>query len=244
MYRKVIVASLIFLTFLIATTGQLRASENDIPEPQKKLEKGIQNILQVLEDTPVYSNADLQQLRPKIEEIAETLFAFTEITLRTLGRHARDISDTQLEKLVPLYQELLENIVLNSLTPIVEKSDQPLPIPTVKFKKSEVRKSGGTPYAQVFTTAIINQPDKEKMKVKLNFKMVKRKGSWFIYDLVIEGVSMIQNYRSQFAQIIARSSVDGLISTLQEKIEQLRSKPGKARQEVEEFIPSTEETDE
>ncbi len=235
-------AIILTVVFLFSFFPTVVLAENNEPEPQKIIEEGIREVLQLLEDSPVYTPEDLHRLRPKIQDVIEPLFGFEEITLRTLGRHARAASEKQLEKIVPLYRELLENIILNSLTPIVEHSNEPLPIPEVEITGSESRESGAVQYARVFSTARINpQNDEKRMEVKLNYRLVKREENWIVYDLEIEGVSMVGNYRSQFDDIITRQSLDGLISTLEERIRQFEEDPQKAREEVEDWLPDTDE---
>ena len=241
MIKKTTAIVLTFLFLFWFLPGEVRA-ENNTSEPQRIIEEGVREVLQLLEDSPVYTPADLHQLRPKIQEVVDPLFGFEEITLRTLGRHARSASDEQLEKLIPLYRELLENIILNTLTPVIEQSDDPLPIPEIEITGSESRETASAHYARVFSTARVDRRNNNRrMEVKLNYRMVKREDNWLVYDLEIEGVSMVGNYRSQFDDIITRQSLDGLITTLEERIHQFEEDPEKAREEVEDWLPGTDD---
>ncbi|MGM0381317.1 MAG: MlaC/ttg2D family ABC transporter substrate-binding protein [bacterium] len=239
MIKKSLTVVLIVIGFMALTPPGLQANDADTSTPRQIVEKNVRKIQQLLEDTPIRTAEDLHDMRPRFQEIIEPLFGFEEITLRTLGRHARAIDDRQLAELVELYRELLENIVLNNLAPVVENNDTPLPVPEVKISGAETRKSGSASYARVYSTARINQ-EGETMEIELNFRMVNRQDDWLVYDLEIEGVSMVQNYRSQFDEIITNKSIAKLIDSLKEKIKQFQESPEKAREEAEDWLPDTD----
>ena len=62
--------------------------------------------------------------------------------------------------------------------------------------------------------------------IDVDYKMLKDNGQWLVYDFVIEGVSLIRNYRSQFSKIISTESYEALVSKLSKKIDELEAKKG------------------
>ena len=71
-------------------------------------------------------------------------------------------------------------------------------------------------YAEVRTQIV----KKTKEKIPVNYRMIDKGDSWKIYDVVIEGISLVKNYRSQFEEILNRSSFSELLRTLEEKVEE------------------------
>jgi len=67
--------------------------------------------------------------------------------------------------------------------------------------------------------------------IEVNYKMILDKGEWKVYDFLIEGVSMIRNYRSQFTKIIRKESFDALVQRLSAKIEEIESTDEKSGSE-------------
>jgi phospholipid transport system substrate-binding protein len=78
------------------------------------------------------------------------------------------------------------------------------------FEKETELKKGRVEVASHIRTA-------DGKKIPLNYRMTEKSGSWKVYDVVIEGVSMVKNYRSQFKEILSKKSPDDLINTLKKK---------------------------
>ena len=65
-------------------------------------------------------------------------------------------------------------------------------------------------------------------EIPVNYKVYLKDGSWLVYDVIIEGVSLISNYRSSYQEIVMKDGFDGLLAKMEEKIRELKSVPAEA----------------
>jgi phospholipid transport system substrate-binding protein len=203
-------------------------------QPGKLIEEKTSQVLTLISDTEYYRADRYDTLKQKLRVIIEPVFAFEEMTLRSLGSHARGIEKEQLDELVKLYKTLLENMYVDRFTRSLVENPGDTFIPKVTMTGEELKGN----YAQISTEARVDN-DGEKMKFKINYRLVKRSEDWKIYDLVIEENSLIQNYRSQFNEILTNHPVEELIKLLREKIENFQDEPGKIQKDGT-IVPLTE----
>ena len=138
-----------------------------------------------------------------VRQIINSIFDYSELSKRTLGRGWKKFSPEQKEEFIALFSELLENTYADR---ILAYTDEKINFgDEVALKKNRV---------EVKSTIIT----KDNKSVPLNYRMIQKDGSWRVYDVVIEGISLVQNYRSQFREILAKKSPQDLIDTLREKI--------------------------
>ena len=138
-----------------------------------------------------------------IRQIINAIFDYSELSKRTLGRGWKKFRPEQKEEFIALFSELLENTYADR---ILAYTDEKINFgDEVALKKNRV---------EVKSSIIA----KDNKSVPLNYRMIQKDGSWRVYDVVIEGISLVQNYRSQFREILAKKSPQDLIDTLKEKV--------------------------
>ena len=170
--------------------------------PKATVEAGVNNLLRTLGD-PAF------KAKPKDQQIAtigtqiETVFDFTELSKRTLGRDWKKMSAAQQKEFVKLFKQLLQGVYADRL---LEYSDQ-----KVIFDKEITLKKGRAEVQSYLQTS-------DGKKIPLFYRLTDKSGSWKVYDVIIEGVSMVKNYRTQFRQIIAKDSPDKLLEILRDKV--------------------------
>ena len=144
-----------------------------------------------------------QEKKKKIEEIATPLFDFPLMAKLTLGKkYWPDLSEEQKEKFTRLFVERLRSSYLGRLTSYEdEKVIYEAPVP--------VKKKIHIPSYLV----------SNENKISILYKFYKSKMDWKIYDLEIEGVSIIRSYRSQFYQILQNGSFEDLLQKMESKAE-------------------------
>lgn len=139
----------------------------------------------------------------KLSDIAEKNFFFEEMSRRTLANHWKARTLDEKKKFVITYKEFLKKVYAEKIDNYsgeqVIVSDQDI--------KDE--------YAIVRTT-VVNP--KKKKGTAVDYKMKLHSGNWKVYDIVVEGVSLISNYRTQFGEILRTSSFDALMKQLNDKI--------------------------
>jgi phospholipid transport system substrate-binding protein len=181
----------LLLTFSSAWGGEVMMEVN----------KNIDKVISILTD-PQYNGPEKKSERKLLtRQVADDLFNWEEMARRTLGAHWRKINSDEKKEFVNLFTDLLER---NYLGKIEQYSGEKI------IYESEMI-SGK--YALV-KTKVLTLTDTE---IPLNYRLLRKNDRWKVYDIVIEGVSLVNNYRSQFNSIIRRSSFKDLLDKIQTK---------------------------
>jgi phospholipid transport system substrate-binding protein len=143
--------------------------------------------------------------RQKVKRIVDPYFDYQEMAKRSLGPTWGKLSPAQRQEFVALFSQLLEA----SYSDKIEKYAQ-----RVKIDYTGEILQGDT--AEVRTVVV-----KANDRIPLNYRLLNEGGTWKVYDVVIEGVSLVSNYRSQFSRIIHESSYAELVKRLQTKVSEL-----------------------
>ncbi len=160
----------------------------------------IEEVFAILSDENLKKPERAKERRALLEEVIGRRFDYTEMGKRTLGRHWKKLTEEQQVEFVALFQRFLSN----SYTKNVDgySGEQ------VKYLKE--RRKGD--FAEVQTKVISN-----KLQIPLDYRLLKKSNEWRVYDVVIDGVSLVKNFRGQFSRIIKSSSYQGLIQKLRAK---------------------------
>ena len=168
-------------------------------------------IVAILQD-PAYQEPDQSQVRiQKVREVALPQFDSRELAKRTLGVHWRDRTEEQRQEFIRLFTDLLEKTYSSTLDRYREDTE-------IFFDREHIDGS----YAEV--DCRILAPSLKKT-FSLSYRLHLVEGRWLIYDVVIENVSMVRNYRTQFNRIINKSSYENLVQRIESKLKQLAASP-------------------
>ena len=162
----------------------------------------MNNVLKVLRNPALKGEKAEKQKKAEITAEAEKFFDFVELSKRTLGLDWNRFSLDQRKEFVNLYKSLLRDTYIERITAYTNEkveftSAVPLGQNTVEVR-SEVISQGG--------------------RVPIYYRVMNENGQWKVYDVVIEGVSLITNYRSQFRQILVNQSPQALLDTLKKRV--------------------------
>ena len=171
--------------------------------PLVQLEKDIGELTTILDDKEYRKTHTKDELKQKLIETAEDRFNWEEIAKRSLGLYWKDRSEEEQKEFTLLLKDLLISSYLDKI--IDNYSGE-----KILFDKEVLK--GNRAYIEF---RIIN---KAETSISLGARMIQEKEQWMIYDLVIEGVSSVKNYRVQFYDIIRQSSYEKLKKKLQEKV--------------------------
>jgi len=199
-------AVLVFFVGAMAMVGNTTVKNQD-PSPKKEIENLVNQVINILKD-PKLKAPDKQEIkRKKLRSLVEQIFDLDFIARRVLGRYARRFNKEQFEEFKELFTKMLENIYL---TRIENYSGEKVIFEDVKYL---------APNKVAVPTKII----KDGQEIPVEYRLIKSKksGKWIGYDVIIEGVSLVKNYRSQFYQYLKRHSVDELLEMMREKVKQL-----------------------
>jgi len=169
--------------------------------PMETVETGVDKVLKTLSDPAFKAKSKEEQITTISAEI-ESVFDFEELSKRTLGREWKKFSAEQQTEFVKLFKELLQGVYADRL---LAYSDQ-----KVIYDKEITLKKGRAEVQSYLQTS-------DGTKIPLFYRLSDQSGSWKVYDVIIEGVSMVKNYRTQFREILSNGSPDKLLEILREK---------------------------
>ena len=170
--------------------------------PKETVESGVNNLLSTLGDPAFKAKSKDEQVAELGTQI-EKVFDFTELSKRTLGRDWKKMNAEQQKEFVKLFKELLQGVYADRL---LAYSDQ-----KVLFDKETMLKKGRAEVQSYLQTS-------DNKKIPLFYRLTNKSGSWKVYDVIIEGVSMVKNYRTKFRKILAKDSPDKLLEILRDKV--------------------------
>jgi phospholipid transport system substrate-binding protein len=191
--KKRLMGLSLFLLILTIVPAPVRAEL-----PRETIQAQVNRVLDVLrnagEAKPVKER--------KILSIVDEFFDYPELSKRTLANHWKAFTPEQQKEFTTLFGKLLANVYMDR---IMQYSNE-----KVVFGK-ETKLSENTVEIQ---SEILTQ----SKSVPLNYRMISNnKGEWKVYDVVVEGVSLVMNYRSQFREILSSKPPENLLKTLREK---------------------------
>lgn len=162
-----------------------------------------QEVLAILKADKDIQSGNVKKAYELVEAKVLPHFDFNRMTQLAVGKHWNSASPQQKQALVKEFRSLLVRTYATSLT---EFSNQ-----TVEFKPLNMRPED----AQVTVKTEINQPGGKP--IPIDYEMYKTSFGWKVFDVAIDGVSLVINYRSSFANTIRQSGIDGLIAMLEAK---------------------------
>jgi len=205
---KKILAALMTLCFLslFFSPSSVRAGEMT-----ERIRTTVDRALGVLRDPALQGEAHKKERRERIRASVEGTIDFEEMTRRSLGVHWRKRTPEERREFVHLFSDLLENSYISK---IEQQTDE-----KVYYTDERVNKKGTRGLVK---TKVVTSKDTE---IPIFYRMMKKEGRWVAYDIVIEGVSLVSNYRTQFGKIIRSSSYEDLVKTLRKKVKNIRTDP-------------------
>lgn len=168
-------------------------------EPTDHIRKTTDKMISILND-PVLKN-NLEERRKMLRNAVNERFDWREMARRSLAEHWKSRTEEEKKEFVPLFTDLLESTYMKRIENY--SGDQ------VSYDDERVKGDYSLVKVTIFT-------DKQ-VEIPVVYKMKKKGQEWMIYDVSIEGVSLVKNYRQQFDSVILSSSYQGLVEKLKEK---------------------------
>jgi phospholipid transport system substrate-binding protein len=198
MIRQCRVAAVGLLLFFLCI---LLPAPSRAGSPTEQVRATVDKVLTIVRSPNPKSKAQIEAQRAQLPEVISPRFDFTEMAKRSLGPNwARRTSEEQGE-FVKIFTALMGRAYADNIESYTSQN--------VLY----TRESEDQDYAQVDTKIVSeNQPP-----LTINYKLHSVDKEWKVYDLVIEDISVVNNYRSQFDRVIARSSFAELVRTMKEK---------------------------
>lgn len=170
--------------------------------PLNTVQGHVNKVLEVLRDPSLKGESGKKAKKEKIRAISEKMFDYTELSRRTLGIDWKKLNAAQQNEFLDLYKTLLENAYADKIVTYTDEK--------VIFSRENLLTEKT---AEVQTTIVTKKAD-----IPINYRVILKSGDWRVYDVIIEGVSLINNYRSQFREILANKPPESLLDTLRKKV--------------------------
>ena len=193
---------LILAAGIALTVANIAAAD---ASPTDAVRGSVNSILTLLQNKELDQTTRRKEMRKVISE----RFDFRAMSQRTLATNWKKASKEQQQEFVQLFAQLIENTYIGR---IEAYTDEKVDFPGEKVKKKK---------AVVETLILTATAD-----IPINYKVYqKTNGEWWVYDVIIEGISLISNYRSSYQEIVKKEGFDGLIAKMKSKIKELESQP-------------------
>jgi phospholipid transport system substrate-binding protein len=163
--------------------------------PTDQLKSSVEQIVKVLEDPALKTDSRAKDRRAAIRKEAEVVFDFTETAKRALGRHWQGLSDKDRQEFTGLFTDLIERAYISKIE---------------RYSGERIAYAGEAVDGGLATvrTRFVT---KQGTEIPVDYRMQQRGDRWLVYDVAVEGVSLINNYRTQFDKIIQTSSYAELV---------------------------------
>ena len=170
-------------------------------EPTEVVRTGIYGVLEVLRQTDLKAPANKMERRNRIRKIIHQYFDFEAMSRRSLARNWRKRTPEEKAEFIKLFSYLMELNYANTLESYTDEK--------IVFGKE----TSDAEFARVKTVIITT----DKKEIDITYRLHKIKDGWRVYDVLVEGVSLLKNYRDQFRSIIRRTSYANLVKILRAK---------------------------
>ena len=168
---------------------------------REQVQSAIENATAILNDPNLKSDAKKNERIERLRQVIFPKFDFAEMAKRSLGANWQRRTPEEQQEFVKLFRELVENSYMDN---IAAYNGEKVNIVGEKQEKD---------FAQVNTKIVSNKGE----EYAVDYRLLQSGSDWKIYDVVIENISIVNNYRSQFNRVIAKSSFEDLLQKLREK---------------------------
>ena len=174
--------------------------------PTDSMKGTIDEVLRIIRDKELKQSAKAEERRSLLEKVVAERFDYQEMSRRALGAPWNQLSDNEKQEFVSLFQTLLTSSYAEKVESYSGEG--------VQYLNERTEKD----YAEVRTKILSG-----KTEIPLDYRLINRGTDWRVYDVVVDGVSLVNNYRGQFTKILRASSYPDLVDQLRKKSDKLKS---------------------
>ncbi|MBI5055544.1 MAG: ABC transporter substrate-binding protein [Nitrospirae bacterium] len=174
--------------------------------PAESVKSTVDAVIDTLKDKGLSAPDRKQERRARIKALINDRFDFEEMSRRSLARHWSERTAEEKKEFVSLFSELLRSSYIGKIESYTDEK--------ITYDKETLKGDGK--YAEVDTTIVT-----KNVSIPIEYRLMLKGDKWWVYDVVIEGVSFISTYRSQYNQIIVNESYNGLLRKMKSKLEEI-----------------------
>jgi phospholipid transport system substrate-binding protein len=173
--------------------------------PTDQLRAQVDKVLKLLDDPALKAADKAKERRAAVRKVADDIFDFGETAKRSLGRHWAARTPEEREEFVKLFGDLLERSYISKIELYGGEK--------IQYVGDRIEGDTAAVQSKLLT--------KTGSEVPIEYRMLRKSDRWLVYDVVIEGVSLVANYRTQFNKIIQTSSFQDLVKKMKTRQEEL-----------------------
>ena len=166
----------------------------------------IDEVLRIVRDKDLKQPGRADERRQRLEQVVGDRFDYEEMSRRSLGAPWNTLSDKDKQEFVTLFKTLLTNSYADKIESYSGEG--------VQYINERMEKD----YAEVRTKVLTG-----KVEIPLDYRLLNKGTDWRVYDVVVDGVSLVNNYRGQFSKILRSSSYTDLVGQLRKKSEKIKA---------------------
>jgi len=170
--------------------------------PLNTTQVNVNKVLDVLRDPKLKSESAKETKKQKLRSIYKGMFNEIEFSRRTLARNWSKLNTAQQEEFIQLFEQVLEKAYIDKILSYTNEK--------IDFYKESVNSET---QAEVQTKVITSSKE-----IPIFYRLILKDGAWKVYDVVVENVSLVQNYRTQFNDILAKNTPEQLLEILRKKV--------------------------
>jgi phospholipid transport system substrate-binding protein len=186
---------------MLAAPPAARASVTD------GVKKTVDEVVRIVADKELKKPQNENKRRKELKASIGTIFDYGEMAQRSMGRHWKDRSAAEKKEFVQLFETLLENSYVGKIESYNQEK--------IVYLKETMDGDEAVVKSKVVTA--------KRDEFTLDYRLVNKGGKWMVYDVVIEGVSMVSNYRTQFNKIIQNQGYGELLKKLRSKSAEIKA---------------------
>jgi phospholipid transport system substrate-binding protein len=166
----------------------------------------IDEVLKIIQDKELKQPERTQERRQRLEQVIGDRFDYSEMSKRSLGAPWNTLSDKDKQEFVVLFKTLLTNSYAEKIETYSGEG--------VQYINERTEKD----YAEVRTKVLTG-----KTEIPLDYRLLNKGNDWWVYDVVVDGVSLVNNYRGQFSKILRSSTYADLVDQLRKKSDKIKA---------------------
>ena len=166
------------------------------------VQANVNKVFEVLRDPKLKAAAAKEIKKEKLRSIYKGMFDEVELAKRTLARNWNKLDDAQRQEFVQLFHQVLEKAYIDRILSYTNEK-------VVFYKENTISKNQVEVQTKIITAS---------KEIPITYRTILVNGTWKVYDVVIENVSLVMNYRTQFNEILAKNTPEQLLEILRKKV--------------------------
>ena len=170
--------------------------------PLNTVQANVNKVLDVLRDPKLKAESAKEIKKAKLRLIYDEMFDKVELSRRTLTRNWNSLNSAQRQEFVQLFKQVLEKAYIDRILAYSNEK--------IIFEKETILSGNQAEIQSRFVTA--------SKEIPISYRVILKDGVWKVYDIVVENVSLVQNYRTQFNDILTKNTPEQLLEILRKKV--------------------------